>query len=50
LYGYYSTIAAAEVATTYPEKIQSFQNTELQQLAQQYLSPYRYAVTILKPC
>ncbi|WP_348257798.1 pitrilysin family protein [Trichocoleus sp. DQ-A2] len=50
LYGYYNTIAAAEVATTYPEKIQSFENTELQQLAQQYLSPYRYAVTILKPC
>lgn len=50
LYGYYSTIATAELGVTYPEQIQSFEAWELQQLAQQYLSPYRYAVTILKPC
>ncbi|MBD2003684.1 MULTISPECIES: M16 family metallopeptidase [Cyanophyceae] len=50
LYGYYNTIAAAELAVTYPEKIQSFESCQLQQLAQQYLSPYRYAVTSLKAC
>lgn len=49
LYGYYSTIAQAEIAVTYPQQIQSFQPAEVQQLAQQYLSPERYAVTILKP-
>lgn len=50
LYGYYSTIAAAELATSYPEQIQSFQARDLQSLAQQYLSPQQYAVTVLKPC
>jgi len=50
MYGYYNTIASAELAVTYPEQIKSFQPTELLHLASQYLSPYRYAVTILKPC
>ncbi|AFY43525.1 pitrilysin family protein [Nostoc sp. PCC 7107] len=50
LYGYYNTIAQAEVAVTYPQQIQSFTTQELQQLAKQYLSPQNYAVTILKPC
>ncbi|BBD61240.1 peptidase M16-like protein [Nostoc sp. HK-01] len=50
LYGYYNTIAQAEVAITYPQQIQSFTTQELQQLAKQYLSPQNYAVTILKPC
>jgi predicted Zn-dependent peptidase len=50
LYGYYNTIAQAEVAVTYPQQIQSFTTQELQQLAKQYLSPQDYAVTILKPC
>ncbi|MCL1473908.1 M16 family metallopeptidase [Argonema antarcticum] len=49
LYGYYNTIAEAEIAVTYPQQIQGFQALDLQQLAQQYLSPERYAVTILKP-
>ncbi|MDM9385620.1 pitrilysin family protein [Chlorogloeopsis sp. ULAP01] len=49
LYGYYNTIAQAEVAVTYPEKIKSFEVQELQQLAKDYLSPNHYAVTILKP-
>lgn len=49
LYGYYNTIAQAHIAVTYPEQIQSFQASDLQQLAQQYLSPERYAITILKP-
>jgi zinc protease len=49
LYGYYNTIAQAELAVTYPQQIQSFDIQELQQLAQEYLSPQNYAVTILKP-
>jgi zinc protease len=49
LYGYYHTIAKAEVAVTYPEKIQQFQLSDIQQLAQQYLSPQYYAVTVLHP-
>lgn len=50
LYGYYNTLAEAHIAISYPEHIQSFDAEELQQLAQQYLSPYSYAVTVLKPC
>lgn len=50
LYGYYSTLAEAQIAMTYPKQIQSFKAEELQQIAQQYLSPYSYAVTVLKPC
>ncbi|MFH7030903.1 MAG: M16 family metallopeptidase [Heteroscytonema crispum UTEX LB 1556] len=50
LYGYYNTIAKAELSVTYPKQIQSFDAQELQKLAQQYLSPDDYAVTVLKPC
>jgi zinc protease len=50
LYGYYNTIAKAELAVTYPQHIQSFDAQELQKLAKQYLSPQNYAVTVLKPC
>ncbi|MGG6296657.1 M16 family metallopeptidase [Leptolyngbya sp. AN02str] len=49
LYGYYSTIATPNVSTIYPLQIQSIQAEELQHLASQYLSPYHYAVTILRP-
>ncbi|MBV9384913.1 MAG: insulinase family protein [Chroococcidiopsidaceae cyanobacterium CP_BM_ER_R8_30] len=50
LYGYYNTLATAELAVLYPQRIQSFQSEHLQCLAQQYLSPQDYVVTILKPC
>lgn len=50
MYGYYNTIAQAELSVTYPQQIRSFDTQELQQLANQYLSPQNYAVTILKPC
>ncbi|MBN3883720.1 MAG: pitrilysin family protein [Nostoc sp.] len=50
LYGYYSTIAQAELAVTYPQQILSFDAQELQKLAKQYLSPENYAITVLKPC
>ncbi|MEA5554612.1 pitrilysin family protein [Anabaena cylindrica UHCC 0172] len=49
LYGYYNTIAKAELAVTYPQTIQSFDAQELQQLARQYLSLQNYAVTVIKP-
>ncbi|MFM7405223.1 MAG: M16 family metallopeptidase [Cuspidothrix sp.] len=50
LYGYYHTIAEAELAITYPQQIKSFNSQQLQKLAQKYLSIANYAVTILKPC
>ncbi|MER3493818.1 MAG: peptidase M16 [Mastigocladus sp. ERB_26_2] len=50
LYGYYNTIAKVELAMVYPEKIQSYDAQQLQKLAQEYLSPHHYAVTVLKPC
>jgi zinc protease len=49
LYGYYNTIAEAELAVTYPVQIQSFDAEDLQEIAQQYLSPNHYAVTVVKP-
>jgi zinc protease len=50
LYGYYNTIAQAEVSAQYPATIQTFETAELQTLAAQNLSPLRYAVTVMKPC
>lgn len=49
LYGYYNTIAQAETAVAYPQLIRETQPEDLQRLADHYLSPYRYAVTVLKP-
>ena len=49
LYGYYQTLAQAELSVTYPHRIGQFQASELQRLANQYLSPDRYAVTVVKP-
>ncbi|MBE9128076.1 MULTISPECIES: M16 family metallopeptidase [unclassified Coleofasciculus] len=49
LYGYYNTIATAELAVTYPRQIQGLTPSDLMVLAQQYLSPHHYAVTVLKP-
>lgn len=49
LYGYYNTIAQAELAVTYPERIQSFTPQDLQLIAQKYLSPMHYAAVVLKP-
>lgn len=48
LYGYYNTIASAELSITYPFAIQSFDVKELQWIANKYLSPDNYAVTIVK--
>jgi zinc protease len=49
LYGYYQCLAQAEIAVTYPQQMNSFQPEMLQAIASQYLSSYRYAVTVVKP-
>ena len=49
LYGYYQALAQAEIAVTYPQRIQSFKVEELRAIASDYLSPYRYAATVLQP-
>lgn len=49
LYGYYNTIAKAELAQSYPTKIQAFEPLDIQRLARQYLSPKHYAAVVLKP-
>lgn len=49
LYGYYSTIAQPELAVAYPQVISSYTPEELQDLAEQYLSPLRYAAVVLQP-
>ncbi len=49
LYGYYNTIAKAELAMSYPTNIQAFDPLDIQRLARQYLSPKHYAAVVLKP-
>jgi predicted Zn-dependent peptidase len=49
VYGYYNTIATAELAAMYLPQVQKTQPEDLQRLASQYLSPERYAVTTLLP-
>lgn len=49
LYGYYQTLAEADLAMLYPQKIQAFSPERLQQLACKYLSPERYAIAVALP-
>lgn len=49
LYGYYNTIATAELSVTYPHQIRQLCPAHLQKVAKQYLDPEKYAVTLLKP-
>ncbi|NEQ27749.1 MAG: insulinase family protein, partial [Microcoleus sp. SIO2G3] len=49
LYGYYNTIAQAEIAVTYPDSIAAFEPETLQRLAAEYLSPDRASVAIALP-
>lgn len=49
LYGYYNTLAQAELAVTYPQQIQRLGAADLQQVAKKYLHPNLYAVTIMQP-
>ena len=50
LYGYYNTVATAELSTVYPFGIQRTTELDLQRIANQYLSPERYAVTVVVGC
>lgn len=50
LYGYYHTIAHADLAVIYPEMIKRLDAFELQRIANQYLAPERYAISIIRPC
>ena len=50
LYGYYSTITNVGLSVTYPFHIQKLEVLDIQRIANQYLSPSRYAVTVLRPC
>jgi zinc protease len=49
LYGYYSVLGHIEAANAYPAIIQSLTAEDLCQAAQEYLSPYHYAITIMQP-
>jgi zinc protease len=49
LYGYYGTLAQADLATQYPGTIQRTSTADLERLAREYLSPCHYAVTTLTP-
>ncbi len=50
LYGYYQTIANANLAFTYPRAIDRFTTIDIQRIASQYLSPERYAVVSVTGC
>ncbi|MBE9116006.1 insulinase family protein [Lusitaniella coriacea LEGE 07157] len=49
LYGYYNTIATAELSVTYPQQIQQIQASDLQKIANRYLSPDKYAIAVVQP-
>jgi len=49
LYGYYSTLGQVELSHSYPQRVQQLQPEKLQELAKTYLSPERYAITVMKP-
>lgn len=49
LYGYYNTIAQAEIAVTYPQTISAFEPSDLQTLAAQYLTPEQASIAIALP-
>lgn len=49
LYGYYSMLACPEIVPTYPARIRAIQPEDIQRLATQYLSPYHYVATTMRP-
>ncbi|WP_413166480.1 M16 family metallopeptidase [Capilliphycus salinus ALCB114379] len=49
LYGYYFTVSQPEFSVIYPTEIQSFDTSDIQELAQKYLSLDSHAVTIVRP-
>ena len=49
IYGYYNIIATAADSALYPQIVSQLRSEQLQAIARRYLSPERYAVTVLKP-
>ena len=49
VYGFYNIVATAAHSALYPQIVSGLQAEQLQAIARCYLSPERYAVTILKP-
>jgi len=49
VYGFYNIVATAEHSALYPQIISQLEPEELRAIAQRYLSPEHYAVTVLKP-
>ena len=49
IYGFYNIVATAADSSLYPQIILELQPEDLQAIARRYLSPERYAVTILRP-
>ena len=49
VYGFYNIVATAADSAKYPQIISQLQPEQLKAIAKRYLSPERYAVTILKP-
>ncbi|MEL6494290.1 MAG: pitrilysin family protein [Cyanobacteria bacterium J06623_7] len=49
VYGFYNIVATAEHSALYPQIISQLEPAELMAIAQKYLSPEHYAVTVLKP-
>ena len=49
VYGFYNIVATAEHSALYPQIISQLEPEELRAIAQRYLSPEHYAVTVMKP-
>ena len=49
IYGYYNIIAKAADSTLYPQIVSQLQPEQIQNIARRYLSPERYAITVLQP-
>ena len=49
IYGFYSIIATAADSALYPQIVSQLQPEQLQAIALRYLSPERYAITVIKP-
>lgn len=49
VYGFYNIVATAAHSALYPQIIRQLAPEQLQAIARSYLSPERYAVTVLKP-
>ncbi len=49
IYGYYNTVTSVEKSLIYPQLVSQVSSSELQRIANLYLSPERYATVRLRP-